>query len=77
MKRVAESVERCTEAEVAKARTRLASGGDPHEVLEAFAHGLTNKLLHPAMQALKDVREDERPALAASIVVLYFGSDFP
>ena len=39
--------------EIAKARSRLERGADPLQVLEAFSQSLTNKLLHPAMEALK------------------------
>jgi glutamyl-tRNA reductase len=36
-----------------KAREQLAQGRDPNEVLNAFAHGLTNKLLHAPTAALR------------------------
>lgn len=36
-----------------KAREQLAHGHDPSQVLEAFAHGLTNKLLHAPTAALR------------------------
>jgi glutamyl-tRNA reductase len=39
--------------ELEKARSRLARGADPVEVLEAFSRSLTNKLLHPAIEAIK------------------------
>jgi glutamyl-tRNA reductase len=41
------------QAEIERARTRLEKGADPIGVLEAFSHSLTNKLLHPAIEALK------------------------
>ena len=41
------------QAEIERARTRLEKGADPLGVLEAFSHSLTNKLLHPAIEALK------------------------
>ena len=40
-------------AELEKARLQLAKGADPMRVLESFGHSLTNKLLHPAIEALK------------------------
>ncbi len=36
-----------------KAREQIAQGRDPGEVLDAFAHGLTNKLLHAPTAALR------------------------
>ena len=41
------------QAEIERARARLEKGADPLGVLEAFSHSLTNKLLHPAIEALK------------------------
>jgi glutamyl-tRNA reductase len=41
------------QAEIERARARLEKGADPVLVLEAFSHSLTNKLLHPAIEALK------------------------
>jgi len=38
---------------LAKAREHLAQGRDPGEVLDALAHGLTNKLLHAPSAALR------------------------
>jgi glutamyl-tRNA reductase len=48
-----EAATRAAQAELERARTRLARGADPVEVLEALGRSLTNKLLHPAIEALK------------------------
>jgi glutamyl-tRNA reductase len=42
-----------TQTELEKAYARLARGADPLQVLEALGHSLTNKLLHPTIEALK------------------------
>jgi len=39
---------------LAKARQQLASGQDPHAVLEFLAHTLTNRLLHAPTIALRE-----------------------
>ena len=59
------------EAELAKARARLARGEDPAAVLEALAKGLANKFLHHPTQALSRAREGEREALERAIETLY------
>ncbi len=59
------------EAELAKARGRLAKGEDPAVVLEALAKGLANKFLHHPTQALSRAREGEREALERAIETLY------
>lgn len=59
------------EAELAKARGRLARGDDPGAVLEALAKGLANKFLHHPSQALSRAGAGEREALARAIEVLY------
>jgi glutamyl-tRNA reductase len=59
------------EAELLKARARIAKGEDPAVVLEAFAKGLTNKFLHHPMQALSRARAEERAALERAIEKLY------
>lgn len=41
------------DAELGKARRALAQGGDPEQVLEQLARGLTNKLLHAPTVALR------------------------
>jgi glutamyl-tRNA reductase len=59
------------EAELAKAKGRLARGEEPLEVLEALARGLANKFLHHPSLALSQAPEDERDALARAIERLY------
>jgi glutamyl-tRNA reductase len=59
------------EAELAKARSRLARGDDPVAVIEALAKGLANKFLHHPSQALSRAADGEREALARAIEILY------
>jgi glutamyl-tRNA reductase len=59
------------EAELSKAKGRLARGDDPSDVLEALAKGLANKFLHHPSQALSRADAGERAALARAIEVLY------
>ena len=63
--------ERYREAELAKARGRLARGDDPGVVLEALARGLANKFLHHPSQALSRAGDGEREALTRAIETLY------
>jgi len=63
------------EAEVAKARSRLAKGDDPAAVMEALAKGLANKFLHHPTQALSRAPEGEREALANAIRTLFPEAD--
>jgi glutamyl-tRNA reductase len=63
--------DRYREAELAKAKSRIAKGEDPAVVLEAFAKGLTNKFLHHPTQALSRADEEERAALERAIGKLY------
>jgi glutamyl-tRNA reductase len=59
------------EAELAKARARLARGDDPAAVVEALAKGLANKFLHHPSQALSRAADEEREALTRAIEILY------
>ena len=70
-----EKVLQGVDAEIAKARARLDHGADPMQILETLSVSLTNKLLHPAMQALNGAPSAERAILAESIALLYFGND--
>jgi glutamyl-tRNA reductase len=63
--------DRYREAELAKAKARIAKGEDPAAVLESFSKGLTNKFLHHPTQALSRAREEERAALERAIEKLY------
>jgi glutamyl-tRNA reductase len=59
------------EAELAKAKARLAKGDDPAAVLEALAHGLANKFLHHPTRALHRAPEAERDSLVRAIETLF------
>jgi len=59
------------EAELARARARLARGDDPAQVLEGLARGLANKFLHHPTQALSRAADDERETLARAIEALF------
>jgi len=59
------------EAELARARQRLARGDNPAEVIEALAKGITNKFLHHPSQALSRAQEGERESLLRAIETLY------
>lgn len=51
------------QVELERAQKMLARGDDPQAVLEALAHGLTNKFLHGPMHALHHLQGSERDAL--------------
>jgi glutamyl-tRNA reductase len=57
--------------ELERAQKMLAKGDDPAKVIEALAHGLTNKFLHHPMNALKRVSPEERDHLADALEKLY------
>jgi len=59
------------DAELARAKARLARGDDPAIVLEALAKGLANKFLHHPTQALSRAAEAERAELVRAIERLY------
>jgi glutamyl-tRNA reductase len=63
------------EAELARARQRLARGDDPGQVLEALAKGIANKFLHHPSQALSRAPEAERENLMRAIETLYPQAD--
>ena len=63
------------EAELARAKQRLARGDDPAAVMEALAKGLANKFLHHPSQALSRAPETERENLMRAIETLYPQSD--
>jgi glutamyl-tRNA reductase len=69
--------EQYREAELARARARLAKGEDPAAVLDAFAKGLTNKFLHHPSQALSRAADREREELMRAIEVFYPEIDAP
>ncbi|HKY01272.1 MAG TPA: glutamyl-tRNA reductase [Burkholderiales bacterium] len=58
-------------AEVERALKLLARGDDPHAVLEALSHGLTNKLLHAPTQALHEAGAAEREELQRVLARIY------
>lgn len=47
------------QAEVERALRLLAKGEDPHKVIEALSHGLTNKLIHGPTRFLNDTDADQ------------------
>ncbi len=59
------------EAELARARHRLARGDDPADVMEALAKGIANKFLHHPSQALSKAADGERETLMRAIEALY------
>ena len=63
--------EQYREAELARARSRLARGEDPQVVLEGLAKGLANKFLHHPSQALSRAGEGQRAELVRAIEALY------
>jgi glutamyl-tRNA reductase len=54
LKRLRAHGERARAAALAKAKQQLASGEDPHVVLDLLAHTLTNRLLHAPTIALRE-----------------------
>ena len=59
------------EAELVRARTRLARGEDPAAVLESLARGIANKFLHHPSQALSRAGAAERERLARAVEILF------
>lgn len=59
------------EAELARARARLARGDDPATVLEGLARGLANKFLHHPSQALARAAGAERERLVRAVEELF------
>jgi len=57
--------------ELERARKMLAKGDNPAKVIEALAHGLTNKFLHHPMDALRRVTPNERESLTDALEILY------
>ena len=58
-------------AELERARRLLARGDSPEAVLEALAHGLTNKFMHGPTQLLHNAGDSERGALIELLPQLY------
>jgi glutamyl-tRNA reductase len=61
-----EQAEELREAELAKARRRLARGESAQEVLQRFAHALTNKLTHSPSAQIRQAGYDGRVELLAA-----------
>ena len=59
------------EAELVRARARLARGDEPGAVIEALAKGIANKFLHHPSQALSRAGAGERENLMRAIEALY------
>lgn len=65
------------QAELEKARQRLANGDDPEKVVEALASGLMNKILHHPTQALNRARDAERDSLVRAVEALFPDEGIP
>jgi glutamyl-tRNA reductase len=64
------------EAELARARRRLAKGEDPLVVMDALSHALAQKMLHGAYAELHASEGEQRDALAQTLSRLFLrGSD--
>lgn len=59
------------QAELEKAKQRLAHGDDPAKVVEALASALVNKILHHPTQALNRARDAERESLVRAVEALF------
>jgi glutamyl-tRNA reductase len=59
------------EAELERARRRLARGEDPRVVMARLAHALTNKLIHAPTAALRQAGHDDEAALSEAIGRLF------
>ncbi len=59
------------QTELERAQKMLAKGEDPAKVLDALAHGLTNKFLHHPLAALNRSAGEDRDALANALEILY------
>ena len=66
-----DAAERHRRHEIEKAEKALARGDDPHAVLEAMSHALSNKLLHAPTHALNHATREERETIARLISQLY------
>jgi len=66
-----DSAERHRRHEIEKAEKALARGDDPHAVIEAMSHALSNKLLHAPTHALNHATHDEREQFVRLISQLY------
>lgn len=60
--------------ELRRAQKMLAGGADPAEVIASLARGLTNKFLHPPLNALHNSSGPDRDQLASAMEVLCGGS---
>jgi len=61
-----ESAAAAREAELKRARARLARGEDPNKVIESLARALTNKFTHAPTDALKRADHDGNESLLAA-----------
>ncbi|MCA1977894.1 MAG: glutamyl-tRNA reductase [Thiobacillus sp.] len=66
-----DNAERHRRHELEKAQKALARGDDPHTVIDALAHALSNKLLHAPTHALNHAAHGEREQLARLVSQLY------
>ncbi len=66
-----DAAERTRRREVEHALKLLERGEDPQRVLEAFSHGLTNKLMHGPTAALNQAEGPQRADVAGLIARIY------
>jgi glutamyl-tRNA reductase len=77
LKRLRAHGERARAAALARARQQLASGEDPHAVLDLLAHTLTNRLLHAPSNALRQAALDGDVELLRAAERIYRSDDEP
>ena len=65
------------EAELARARRRIAKGEDPLAVMEALSHALSQKMLHGAFAELQASDGEKREAVAQAISRLFLRGSGP
>ena len=65
------------EAEIARAKKRLAKGEDVDAVLEALSRGLTQKMMHGTLAALHKGNEQERAQTVETVSKLFLRSAKP
>lgn len=64
-------VDQVREAELAKAKSRMAKGDDPEKVLEQLSRDLSNKFAHHPSQQLKQADIDGNPGLVSAAKKLF------
>ena len=72
IQRLRSAVEQQRDAELARARKRLARGENPAEVMEQLSRSLVAKLLHHPLRALNSAQPAHREALTSAVSALFF-----